>query len=131
MPHRLKTPSSESARAISRELVALTKEYSGRGPTGAKTYLHDDLVVCVLHDTLTQAELSLAAEARTELVGEIRRSFQGALRDQAIAAVERITGRRVISFLGDHDVATDHGVIVFLLAELSEKTPEFEAPPSG
>ena len=34
--------------AISDGMVALLKEYYGRGPTRAKSYYEDDLVVCVL-----------------------------------------------------------------------------------
>jgi hypothetical protein len=34
--------------AISDGLVALLKEFYGRGPTRAKSYYQDDLVVCVL-----------------------------------------------------------------------------------
>ena len=34
--------------AISDGLVGLLKEFFGRGPTRAKTYYHDDLVVCLL-----------------------------------------------------------------------------------
>jgi uncharacterized protein YbcI len=34
--------------AVSEGMVALLKEYYGRGPSQAKTYYLDDLVVCVL-----------------------------------------------------------------------------------
>ena len=107
---------TEIGREISRAMVGLLKDYSGRGPTDAKTYLQENLVVCVLHDTLTKAERSLAGDERTELVEEIRRTFQTTLRAQAIAAVERITGRRVVSFLSDHDVQADYAIEAFVLA---------------
>jgi uncharacterized protein YbcI len=46
---------------ISDGMVALLKEYYGVGPTQAKTYYHDDLVVCVLRGGFTRVEKTLAA----------------------------------------------------------------------
>jgi uncharacterized protein YbcI len=37
------------------------------------------------------------------------------MREDAIAAIERLTERRVISFMSDHDVSTDTSVELFLL----------------
>ncbi len=42
--------------AISNGLVQLLSEYTGRGPTRARTYLNGSMVVCVLRDTLTKGE---------------------------------------------------------------------------
>ena len=57
--------------AISDGLVALLKEYYGRGPTQAKTYYHDDLVVCVLRGGFTRVEQTLLEGGRgaAEVVG--------------------------------------------------------------
>jgi len=101
-------------------MVALVKSYMGRGPTEAKTYLYDDIIVVVLHDVLTQAERSLAAGENEELVGEIRRTFKDAVGDSAIAAIERRVGRQVISFMSDHDIENEYAVQVFVLAASNE-----------
>jgi hypothetical protein len=45
--------------AISDGLVALLKEYYGRGPDKAKTYVTDDLVVCLLRGGFTRVEQTL------------------------------------------------------------------------
>ena len=45
--------------AISDGLVALLKEYYGRGPEQAKTYVNDDLVVCLLRGGFTPVEQTL------------------------------------------------------------------------
>ena len=52
--------------AVSDGMVALLKEYYGRGPTQTKTYYHDDLVVCLLRGGFTRVErrCSTAAAAR-------------------------------------------------------------------
>jgi uncharacterized protein YbcI len=42
--------------AISDGMVALLKEYYGRGPTRAKSYYEDDLVVCVLRGGFSRVE---------------------------------------------------------------------------
>jgi hypothetical protein len=45
--------------AVSDGMVALLKEFYGRGPTQAKTYYYDDLVVCVLRGGFTRVEQTL------------------------------------------------------------------------
>jgi uncharacterized protein YbcI len=107
----------EAAREVSRALVRLFKEYTGRGPTHARTTIDGDLVVCLLRDTMTQAERTLEEEDEADTVRHLRRVFQGAFRDQAIGAVERITGGEVVAFLSDHAVKPDYAVEVFVLAE--------------
>ena len=37
------------------------------------------------------------------------------MRDDLVAGVETLTGRRVVSFLSDHDPVTDHAAEIFVL----------------
>lgn len=104
-----------ASREISRAMVGLYKEYAGRGPTVAKTYIHDDLVVCVLHDTLTRGEQTLTSQGKAEDVRALRRSFQALFRERATREIERIIGRPVAAFLSDHAVEPDCAVEVFVL----------------
>lgn len=99
----------DMAREISRELGNIYKEYIGRGPNFARTYVHDDVVVAIFQDTMTPAEQTLKREGRDDTVRHVRHLFQGALRDDAVSTVERITGRRVVAFLSDHEVESDWG----------------------
>jgi uncharacterized protein YbcI len=111
-----KEPRGDSlSREISRAIVGLFKEYVGRGPTVAKTYIHDDLVVCVLHDTMTRAEQTLTGEGKAEEVRQLRRSFQALFREGASREIERIVGRPVVAFLSDHAVEPDWAVEAFVL----------------
>lgn len=96
-------------------MVALYKEYMGRGPTHARTTILDDLVVCVLTDNMTKAEHKLAESNQALTVSEIRRAFQSTLRDEAVRTVEAATGREVLSFLSDHDTQKDIAVEIFVL----------------
>jgi uncharacterized protein YbcI len=102
-------------RDISRAMVALFKESTGRGPTRAQTYIEDGLVVTVMYDTMTKAEKTLKDEHREDTVRSLRRIFQGTFRDDAIEIVERLTGRKVLAFLSDHAVDPDYAIEAFVL----------------
>lgn len=111
------------SREISRAIVRVFKEHVGRGPTVAKTYIHDDLVVCVLNDTMTRAEKTLSEQGRADEVRRLRRSLQEVFREQASREVQRITGRPVIAFLSDHAVDPDCAVEAFVLEPPGESEP--------
>jgi uncharacterized protein YbcI len=110
-------------RDISRAMVALFKEATGRGPGRARTYIEDGLVVTVLHDTMTKAERTLKEEQHADQIRSLRRLFQGTFRDEAIEAVERLTGRKVLAFLSDHAVDPDYAVEAFILEPGLENGP--------
>jgi len=109
-----RTPGSLAA-AISRHVVRLVAEYTGRGPTKARTTIRDNLVVCMTEDNMTKAERRLAEEGEGELVVTIRRRFQTTMRDDLVSGIELLTGRKVVSFLSDHNAETDHASEVFVL----------------
>ena len=107
-------------REISRGVVAIYKDYVGRGPTTARTTINDDHVTTLCSGSLTKAELKLVEEGDAETVREIRRKFQSAMRADLIALIERVTGRSAKAFLSDHDVITDVSVetLVFTDAQV-------------
>jgi uncharacterized protein YbcI len=108
------------SRDISRAMVNLFKEYVGRGPSHAHSYIHQDLVVVVLRDTMIKAERTLADEGEEDLVRGVRRVFQGKFREDANGTIERLTGQRVEAFLSDHDVDEDIVIEAFVLEHRSE-----------
>jgi uncharacterized protein YbcI len=110
-------------RDISRAMVALFKEATGRGPGRARTYIEDGVVLTVLHDTMTKAERTLKDENYEDHVRDLRRIFQGTFREEAIAVVERLTGRKVLAFLSDHAVDPDYAVEAFILEPGLEDGP--------
>jgi uncharacterized protein YbcI len=103
------------AAAISNLVVRLMSEYTGRGPTKARTYMHDDLVTVLLADTLTKGERSLAREGQEERVLAMRKAFQNVMRADLVEGVEEITGRRVIAFLSDNHIEPDIALEGFVL----------------
>ena len=102
---------------ISREMVRLQAEYYGKGPTRAKTYIVDDLVVVVLEETFTRAERTLAERGERDAIQHIRRRFQQQMADSFTSVVEQATGRKVKTFLSETDIDDDVSVETFLLAD--------------
>jgi uncharacterized protein YbcI len=106
--------------AISTGTVQLMHEYTGRGPTKARTTLTPDLCVIVLADGLTKAERTLVAEGDEELVLRLRRRFQRAMRHVLTDLVEKHTGQRVTAFMSDNHVDPDVAAEVFVLEPLPD-----------
>jgi uncharacterized protein YbcI len=101
--------------AISDGLVALLKEYYGRGPTRAKSYYQDDLVVCVLRGGFTRVERTLMEGGREDSVIQQRMDFQDLMRARFEQVVEEATGRRVIGFMSGNQQDPDLMCEVFVL----------------
>lgn len=116
-------PSGQALAGISNGMVRLYREYFGRGPTAAKTYALDDLVICVLRDGLTAAERTLFEHGRADAVREIRSAFQDAVAEEFKGVVEEMTNRRVIAFMSQAHVNPDLAIEVFFLDSSFSRTP--------
>ena len=81
--------------AIANELGKLIADFTGRGATKSRAFIHQDLVVCVFEDGATRAERNLVAAGKSHLVRLQRDALQRAVGPQLVAAVERLTGRTV------------------------------------
>ena len=108
-------PSGEVLAGISSGIVGLYREHFGKGPTKAKTYVVDNLVICVLRDGLTTVERTLFARGKADSVREMRTAFQDAVADKFNAVVEDLTGRRVVAFMSQAHVNPDLAIEVFFL----------------
>ena len=102
--------------AISDGMVSLLKEFYGRGPTRAKSYYEDDLVVCLLRGGFTRVEQTLLAGGRGSSVIQQRMEFQELMRDRFAKVIEDATGRRVIGFMSGNQQHPDIMCEVFILA---------------
>jgi uncharacterized protein YbcI len=100
---------------ISTGTVQIIHEYTGRGPTKAKTLIAEDTVTVLLADTLTQGERTLVETGHSERVIELRHDYQGAMRDDLVALVERNLDRKVIAFMSQNHIDPDMAVEVFVL----------------
>jgi uncharacterized protein YbcI len=101
--------------AISDGLVALLKEFYGRGPTRTKTYFEDDLVVCVLRGGFSRVEQTLLDGGRGASVIQQRMEFQEVMRDRFTGVIEGATGRPVIGFMSGNQQHPDMMCEVFIL----------------
>jgi uncharacterized protein YbcI len=103
------------AAMISNEMVRITRDYTGRGPTKARTYINDDVIVCLLRDALTKGERALVENGEADSVRGLRRKYQDVMRGEAWASVEEIMHRRVVSFMSDTTLEPDLSAEVFVL----------------
>jgi uncharacterized protein YbcI len=101
---------------ISRSLVQLYKEHFGKGPTKARTYMADDLVVCVLEGGFWKGEQTLRDHGRGDAVAESRHAFQESLRTLFVATIEGLVERRVVGFLSAVDPDAEMSAEMFVLA---------------
>ena len=108
-------PHGDVLTAISDGLVSLLKEFYGRGPTQAKSYFQDDLVVCILRGGFTRVEETLLEGGRGAAVIEQRMAFQELMRKRFEAVVEDATGRTVIGFMSGNQQDPDMMCEVFIL----------------
>ena len=120
------TKNGAVAAEISRRAVQILREYTGRGPTKARTVLTRDTAAIILADTLTRGERSLIGMGEEDHVLRARRSYQQLMRTDLVGLVEEQTGRTVHAFFSDNHLGPDYGLEFFLL----EPFPSEEAPRS-
>ncbi|HEU4700942.1 MAG TPA: Na-translocating system protein MpsC family protein [Conexibacter sp.] len=119
----------EVLTAVSDGIVALFKEFYGKGPTRAKTYYEDDLVVCLLRGGFTRVEETLRDAGRGHEVILQRMAFQDVMRDRFEAVIQQATGRRVIGFMSGNQQDPDMLCEIFVLApsDLVDEDPPAES----
>jgi uncharacterized protein YbcI len=100
---------------LSNAMVALHREYFGRGPGAAKSFVVDEMVVCVLSDIYTAVERTLIRAGQEEHMRRTRSLHQEALESEYKSTVEGIMGRPVDAFLNVVHVDPDVAIEVFLL----------------
>lgn len=99
-------------------IVRLFRDYYGRGPTKAKSYLLEDrYLVCVLSDTMTTVERTLVQKGERDLVRRVRLCFQEAMSDSFHGVVEAAMGRRVVSYHSQLLTDVDVGIEFFILEQ--------------
>ena len=104
-----------AAAMISTATVQILHDYTGRGPTKAKTTIKDDLVTVLLADTLTKGERTLVETGQSDRVINLRHDFQLAMRDDLVAIVEGQLERKVMAFMSQNHIDPDLAIEVFVL----------------
>jgi uncharacterized protein YbcI len=105
---------------ISTSAVQLLHEYTGRGPTKAKTLVNDNVVTILLADTLTKGERKLVENGHSDRVIDLRHDYQLVMREDLVALVEGQLDRRVIAFMSQNHIDPDLAVEVFVLEPVQD-----------
>jgi uncharacterized protein YbcI len=110
---------------ISNEMVRIYKDQFGRGPTRARTHwCGPDALTVLLEDTLTPAERNLVAMGEHGRLRDTRTYIQYSSVREFCEPVERLTGRRVRSFVSGVDTAVDGlSVETFVLHPVDTDAP--------
>jgi uncharacterized protein YbcI len=109
--HESQSPSAKIATSA----VHLLHQYTGRGPTKARTTIGERVVTILLADTLTTGERTLVHHGHADRVLQVRHDYQTAMRDDLVAIVERELDRPVIAFMSQNHIDPDLAVEVFVL----------------
>ena len=108
-------------REICRAIVRFEKEFMGRGPLHARTFLIEDLVLIRLSNVLTPAEIKLANQGPDKngraLIKQMRQELIAQGRPLLDKAIEDILHTKVVSLHTDISSKTGERIIVFTLAE--------------
>jgi uncharacterized protein YbcI len=110
--------------AIARGTVRLQSQYVGRGPTKARVFYHGKVLVVLVEGTLTRPERNLAANGRADVVGQVRRAYEDAMRAEVVAMIEDLTGCKVEALMSDTIVEPDMGARVFVMDRPLGTTPD-------
>ena len=116
--------SGSLAAAIANRVVRVLSDYTGRGPTKSRAYIHDDLISVVVQDTLTKGERSLVSDGKADVVLLMRKEFQDTMRKEFVAGIEELTGRKVIAFFSANHINPDAALESFLLAPAQDDEAE-------
>jgi uncharacterized protein YbcI len=124
------TTTGSQGQAIGNLIMRLLSDYTGRGPTKARTHFNENLITIVVQDLLTKGERSLIRDGKQHLVLETRRAYQQTMGADLTAGIEEITGRHVIAFLSANNLDPDLAVETFVLApENDGRPPPVEGTP--
>ncbi len=99
---------------ISTEMVRAQKKFFGKGPTQAKSYFLDDMLIVVMKGGLTTAEKTLLDCGEEGQVREFRQVFENQTSERLSDIVEELTGRKVISYQSQIMFSPDRVVEIFV-----------------
>jgi uncharacterized protein YbcI len=105
--------------AIANAITKLHREHYGRGAAFARTVMDRDYAVVFLHDIYTTVERTLIDDGKFDTVRLTRSAFQRTLAPQFSAAVEEITGRRVVAFMSEVHESPDLASEIFVFEPYS------------
>jgi len=109
--------------AITRDIVRVKSQGSGRGATEAKSYQCDDFIFTVMKDGMTALERNLLEHGDSDLVRQLRLRFQEYNADAFRGAVERIVGRPVVGYHSQVLFDPDYTIEMFVIGAQPRRDP--------
>jgi uncharacterized protein YbcI len=100
---------------VTNAIVRLHRTHYGKGPTRSKSYLIDDVLICVMREIFTTVERTLIDAGEHDMVRETRLAFQEAMQDTFKSAIEEILGRTVLGITSQVLIDRDTAIEVFVL----------------
>lgn len=110
--------------------MALLKESVGRGPTKAKTYLHEDCLMILLREGHTKTEGTMFGGGGERAVAQGRVDLSEMIRVPLTEVVERNVGRKVVGFLSSSQQDPDLISFIFVF-ETSPLLDPVDEPGEG
>jgi uncharacterized protein YbcI len=108
-------------------ILRFEQEYMGRGPKEVRTHLIGDLLVVRLRGVLTAREqhmvASLSVEKGRDLIKHVRSLLIETARPVMEAAIQHVTGSKVLSLHYDISTVTGEEVVLFSLAKSPDCRP--------
>jgi uncharacterized protein YbcI len=112
---RVASERGQMLTTLSNAIVAIHKQFYGKGPTKARAHLSHDLVVIVLDGGYTRGEQTLHEHGHEREVLQSRLAMQSSVEREFRIAVESILGRPVRSFMSANDPSNELQAEIFVL----------------
>ncbi len=104
---------------ISTEMVRTQKQFFGKGPTQAKSYFLDDMLIIVMKGGLTTAEKTMLDFGEADKVREFRQVFENQMAGRLTSMIEGLTGRKVVNYQSQVLFAPDRVLEIFVFDDLA------------
>jgi|SRR5579875_27430 len=119
--------SGEQLAAIASAITGLHRRYYGRGATKARAYqVHVELVLVELRDVYLTVERTLLARGQENTVRETRLTFQQAMYNEFVGAIEQITARKVLAYASEAIAHPELVLEIFYLESPQERQRRLE-----
>lgn len=114
---------------LSDDMVRAKKQFFGKGPEQAKSYMFDDLLITVMRGGLTTAEQTMLRFGRQSMVRQFRQLFENEMTEVLTGLVEQATGRTVVNY--QSQIMFDPDIIVEMFVFDDARADGIEATAEG
>jgi uncharacterized protein YbcI len=117
----------EQLAELANAMTGLHRRYYGRGATKARTYqVHSQLVLVELRDVYLTVERTLIERGQQNTVRQTRLTFQQAMYQEFVSAIEAITDRKVTSFVSEAMTCPEAVLEIFYLESEEDRRQRLE-----